>query len=362
MKKFRVLPVSVMLCCFVSCNSYKKNLDTNDIVVKAIQPVIVTEKTLNDSDDPAIWINPSDPSKSLVLGTDKGDTTGGIYVFDLQGKIDHKKTVLNLKRPNNIDIEYGFDYKGKKIDIAVFTERGRKMIRVYSLPDMQELDNGGIKVFEGDSLRDPMGISLYKTSTDIYAIVGRKSGPDGSFLWQYKLYTDANGFVTGKKVRAFGRFSGKKEIESIVVDDVLGYVYYSDETVGVRQFYASPDSSGKELSLFATKGVKNDHEGLSIFPTSGTTGYILLSDQQANRFHIYSREGNKEQPYVHKLLKVVKVAARDSDGSDVTSTPLNETFKHGLFVVMSTDKTFHFYRWEDIAGKTLITDIHLSKN
>lgn len=345
-----------------ACTASKKDLATSDIVTTAIQPVIITEKVLNDSDDPAIWINPEDASKSLVLGTDKGDTTGGIYVFNLQGKIDRQKTVLHLQRPNNIDIEYGFDYNGTKIDIAVFTERGRQMIRVYSLPDMKEIDGGGIKVFVGDSLRDPMGIGLYKNSKDIYAIVGRKSGQDGSFLWQYKLYADAHGIVQAKKVRAFGKFSGKKEIESIVVDDALGYVYYSDETVGVRQFYASADSSGKELSLFATRGVKNDHEGLSIYPTSDKTGYILLSDQQANRFQIFSREGSTGQPHTHKLLKVVKVAAKDSDGSDVTATPLNETFKHGLFVVMSADKTFHYYRWEDIAGKTLISDSKVVKN
>lgn len=342
-----------MLC---GCVGNKKGLDTQDVVRKAVQPAVITEKTLNDTDDPAIWVNAADPSKSLVLGTDKGDTTGGIYVFNLEGKIDREKSVMNLKRPNNIDVEYGFDYQGKKIDIAVFTERGRQMIRVFSLPDMKQIDGGGIKVFEGDSLRDPMGISLYKDSKAIYAVVGRKAGTDGSFLWQYQLYTAADGNVSGKKVRAFGKFSGKKEIEAIVVDDELGYVYYSDETVGVRQFYASPDSSGKELSIFATTGVKNDHEGLSIFPTSQTTGYILLSDQQANRFHIYSREGDAKSPFHHRLLKVVKVAAKDSDGSDVTQVALNETFRHGMFVVMSTDKTFHFYRWEDIAGKTLISE------
>jgi 3-phytase len=61
-------------------------------VNKEVQPAVITEKTPNDTDDPAIWINPTEPSKSLVLGTDKGDTTGGIYVFDLAGKIDHKKS------------------------------------------------------------------------------------------------------------------------------------------------------------------------------------------------------------------------------------------------------------------------------
>lgn len=351
--------LAALLLLLVACSGIKKTADY-EYSRKTVQPALVTEKTLNDTDDPAIWINPKDPAKSLVLGTDKGDTTGGIYVFDLQGKIDRKKSVMNLKRPNNIDVEYGFNYNTTKIDIAVFTERGRQMIRIYSVPDMKEIDGGGIPVFEGDSLRDPMGISLYKApSGEIYAIVGRKSGPDGSFLWQYRLYSSPDGIVKAEKVRAFGRFSGKKEIESIVVDDAMGYVYYSDETVGVRQFFASPDSSGKELSLFATTNVKNDHEGLSVFPTSGNTGYLLLSDQQANRFHIYSREG-VNTPYNHKLLKIVKVAARDSDGSDVTATALNETFKHGLFVVMSTDKTFHYYRWEDLMTKASGSDAKIT--
>lgn len=350
MKRF-ILSISfgtaLLLC---SCGVFKKSHSVGNST--SVQPVVITEQTLNDTDDPAIWINATDPAKSLVLGTDKGDVNGGIYVYDLNGKIDRQRTVLNLKRPNNIDIEYGFKCGDKIIDIAVFTERGKNMIRVFSLPDMKPIDNGGIPVFVGDSLRDPMGISLYKDKAQqVYAIVGRKSGPSDSFLWQYLLSADAKGVVTGKKVRAFGSFSGKKEIESIVVDDALGYVYYSDETVGVRQFHASPDSSNTQLALFATTGVKNDHEGLSIFPLSEKTGYILLSDQQANRFHIYTREGSEGLPYNHKLVQVVNVAAVDSDGSDVTATPLNDTFKHGLFVVMSTDKTFHFYRWEDIAGR-----------
>jgi len=340
-----------------ACSTKKQNTVHGISVGDIIQPAVVTEKSLNDTDDPAIWINPSDPSKSLVLGTDKGDVNGGIYVYTLDGKIDRTRTVLNLKRPNNIDVEYGFNYKNQLIDIAVFTERGRRMIRVFSLPDMKPIDNGGIEVFVGDSMRDPMGIGLYKDpSKDIYAIVGRKTGPSGTFLWQYKLSVNDKGFVVGKKVRAFGTFSGKKEIESIVVDDALGYVYYSDETVGVRQFNVSPDSSNTQLALFATTGVKEDHEGLSIYPTSQNAGYILLSDQQSNQFHIFTREGNEGKPYEHKLVKIVKVAAKDSDGSDVTPVSLNDTFKHGMFVVMSTDKTFHFYRWEDMMdNKKLIS-------
>jgi 3-phytase len=321
-----------------------------------LQPAVVTDTTLNDTDDPAIWINPTDPSQSLVIGTDKGDSTGGLFVFNLDGKLDKVRSVTNMRRPNNVDIEYGLSYLGGTTDIAVCTERGRQMVRVFSLPDMKAIDNGGIPVFEGDSLRDAMGLALYKdaNSGQIYVIVGRKEGTDGSYLWQYKLDADSTGVVKGQLVRKFGTFSGKKEIEAIVVDDELGYVYYSDEQFGVRKYYASPDSGSVQLALFATQNVADDHEGLSIYKASDKTGYILMSDQGANRFHVFPREGTNNSPHDHPLLKVFHVTAMESDGSDVTHLPLNKTFKHGLFVAMSTDKTFHFYRWEDIAGNDLI--------
>ena len=80
---------------FVSCG--KK--------LPVIAPDVITEKTLHDTDDPAIWINKNDASKSIVFGTDK-NTDGAIYAFNLEGKIIEEKTIRNLKRPNNVDLEY----------------------------------------------------------------------------------------------------------------------------------------------------------------------------------------------------------------------------------------------------------------
>jgi 3-phytase len=320
-----------------------------------IQPVFVTDTVRHDTDDPAIWINPADPSKSLVIGTDK-DQDGGLYVFDLKGKI--VKEIHNLKRPNNVDVAYGLMLNGKPTDIAVTTERFTHKLRIFALPDMKPIDNGGLAMFTGDTtdgFRDLMGIALYKSPKGIlYAIVGRKSGPtDGSYIGQYRLNDDGAGQVRATLVRKFGAYSGKKEIESIAVDNELGYVYYSDEGVGVRKYYANPDRGNQELALFAKTGFAEDHEGISIYKTGSGTGYILVSDQGANQFHIFRREGEAGHPNDHKLLKVVRVAAQISDGSDVTSAALGNQFPHGLFVAMSEGKTFHFYRWEDIAGHDL---------
>jgi 3-phytase len=316
-----------------------------------VQPVFVSDSVKHDTDDPAIWINPADPAKSLVLGTDKNED-GALYVFDLQGKMIADKVIRNLQRPNNVDIAYGLILNGKPTDIAVLTERKANKIRVYSLPDMKAIDNGGIAVFTGETERDPMGISLYTRPSDkaIFAIVGRKSGPAENYLWQYKLTDDGKGNVAGNVVRKFGKYSGKKEIESIAVDNELGYIYYSDEQVGVRKYHADPDSSNNELALIPNTGFAEDNEGISIYKTDNKRGYLLVSDQGANKFHIFSREGEKENPHKHNLIRIVKVAAQKSDGSDVTSLALNPTFKKGLFVVMSEGKVFHYYRWEDMIG------------
>ncbi len=327
-------------------------------VTHAIKPVVITEAVKHDTDDPAIWVNAANPSESLVLGTDK-NKDGALYVFDLDGKIIESKVVRGLKRPNNVDVEYGFMLNGKPVDIAVVTERMTNSLRIFTLPDMTPIDGGGIPVYEGETgseFRDLMGIALYKSPADgkVYAIAGRKNGPaDGTYLWQYLLEDNGSGSVSATEVRRFGQFSGQKEIEAIAVDDELGYIYYSDEGIGVRKYYAEPDKGNEELALFATENFSKDHEGISIYNLDNGTGYILVSDQEAGRFHIFSREGSAEDPHRHELLKIVQVSTLDSDGSEITSLPLNEKFKNGLFVAMSSDKTFQYYSWEDLAGDDL---------
>jgi len=334
-----------------------------------VKPTIVTDTVKWDTDDPAIWINPEDASQSLILGTDK-DQDGALYVFNLEGKVIEEKTVHNIKRPNNVDVEYGLSLNGEKVDIAVTTERFENRLRVFSLPDMKEIDNGGI---QAEGLVAPMGISLYKRPSDgaIFAIVSPKEGSTENYLWQFLLKDDGNGNVTAEKVRQFGNFSGIKEIESIAVDDPLGYVYYSDEQYGVRKYYADPDmpDADKELGMIDTKDYWEDNEGISIYPTGDETGYILVSDQSANRFRIYAREGTPAvvdpedpednmpaRPHLHKLIKIIDVSTNNSDGSEATNVNLGPNFPNGIFVAMSDNKTFQIYDWNDIIkGKILDT-------
>jgi len=50
------------------------------------------------ADDPAIWRNVDDPTKSLIIGTDK---RAGLYVFGMDGS---KKFFLPEGELNNVDV------------------------------------------------------------------------------------------------------------------------------------------------------------------------------------------------------------------------------------------------------------------
>ena len=342
MKKITLLSLATIA--LLSCKSSQLAPVRED----ALKPTVVTQPTPHDTDDPAIWIHPKDASKSIIIGTDK-DTDGALYAYDLDGKIIKKSIVL--KRPNNVDIAYGILINGKKTDIAVTTERETNKLRIFSLPDLTPIDNGGIDVFTGEALRDPMGISLYTRKKDnaIFAMVGRKTGPDGTYLWQYLLSDNGNGAVKGEVVRKFGSFSGKKEIEAIAVDNELGYIYYCDEQFGVKKYLADPEAKNdNELALFGQKDFKADNEGIAIYKTGEKTGYILISNQQANTFMVYAREGSGGNPHNHTLLAEIPTSTIECDGADVTNVNLGPKYPNGLFVAMSNGMTFHYYDWNQI--------------
>ena len=342
----RTLQISILMLStlFISCTSSKLAPVRPD----AVKPTIVTQPTPHDTDDPAIWINPEDSSKSLVIGTDK-DTDGGLYMYNLEGRIIKKS--ITLKRPNNVDIAYGLIINGKKTDIAVTTERETNKIRIFKLPELEAIDNGGIDVFTGDAERDPMGVALYTRPSDnaIFAIVGRKTGPSGTYLWQYQLSGKTDGTVAATVVRKFGSFSGKKEIEAIAVDNELGFVYYCDEQEGIKKYGANPESNNNEqLAFFGKDAFKADHEGIAIYKTSATTGYILVSNQQANTFMVYPREGTNGNVNQYPLLAEIPTSTIECDGADATSVNLGGKFPNGMFVAMSNGMTFHFYDWNSI--------------
>ena len=328
-----------VLIIILSLTSCKKQLPE-------IKPTVITDKLPHDSDDPAIWINKQNPEKSIVFGSDKDEVNGGVYAFDLEGKLIKGKSITNISYPNNVDVEYDFKLNDStKTDILVFSEREKHQIRLFSVPDLKPLDNGGFKVFEDETdveMKRPMGISLYKNpkNGNISVIVSRKNGPTENYLHQYEFTSDSIG-IKANLIRKFGKFSGNKEIEAIAVDDALGYVYYSDEGIGVRKYYANPEQGNKELALFGGEHFKDDIEGIAIATYEGDKGYIIVSNQQDHTFNFFKRSDNT-------FVKKLNLGTLETDGCDVTTTALGSKYPNGLFVSMNDEQDFFYHALDSL--------------
>lgn len=332
-----------------------------------LEPASRTAPVPNDPDDPAIWIHPTAPAQSLILGTDKIEKTGGLYVFGLDGKV--RQSFEGIDRPNNVDVEYGFRMPGGATDIAVLTERKQHRLRIFSIDEtgrLTDLAPEGLPVLVGEQgdAGEPMGIALYKRPSDgtIFAIVAPKTGGTDNYLWQYRLDVDTDGRPRATLVRRFGRFSRAGagpgeigEIEAVVVDDAMGFVYYSDERYGIRKYHADPDhpEAARELAVFGTSGFLGDREGLAIYNTGDRTGFIVASDQIPNgsRTKFYPREGTPGNPHDHPEVRTVPTVSDETDGLETTSRAL-PGYPRGLLVMMNaTGRNFLIYDWRALAGE-----------
>jgi 3-phytase len=325
-----------------------------------------TAQLSNDPDDPAIWVHPTDPSRSLMLGTMKvAAPAGAVVAFGMDGQI--RQVISGIDRPNNIDVEYGLQLGGRRVDVAVATERLARQLRIFSLDpaDGRLVDRGGVRVLEGQDgeAGAPMGLALYRRARDgaVFAIVSPKEGPRQGYLWQYQLIDAGGGRPGARFVRRFGNFSAtsireENEIEAVAVDDALGYVYYSDEADGIHKWHADPDhpDAGRELAHFARDGFRGDREGIAIYVLPDGTGYIVCTDQldEDSEYHVYPREGAPGNPHDHsRQIAVLRGGADATDGIEISSSPLGPGLPSGALVAMNSEpRNFLVFRWQDLAG------------
>ena len=309
------------------------------------------------ADDPAIWVHPTRPEKSLVLGTDK---KGGLNVFNLDGR--RTQIVSDGSRPNNVDIIYNFPLGGKTVDLAVAGTRSQKRpgIAFWRIdPENGRLTElGPIPAFKVLGEGEPYGSCVYKSPKDraVYVFVTSKDGD----VEQYRLESDGDASVRGKKVRELKVGS---TTEGCVTDFDLGWLYVGEEKVGIWKYGAEPDS-GSSRTLVARvgdHGLTADVEGLTIYYGPGSKGYLIASSQGASAFQVYERDSP------HRFVLTVDPSAGaisdvgETDGIDVTSAAISPRFPHGLFVCQDGRgkngfQNFKFFAWDEIAGNRLIVD------
>ncbi|MBL8628303.1 MAG: phytase [Rhodospirillaceae bacterium] len=304
------------------------------------------------ADDPAIWVNPQDPSKSVVIGTSKKE---GLYVYDLGAKT--LQFVPN-GRMNNVDLRDKFMLGGREMVLVTASDRTNKAIAILTLdPDTRQLSDVADGLQSTGDLSDPYGLCMYRKdgSEDVYVFVNDPLG----HMKQWKLVATPTGKVRAELVRTF---SFSSQVEGCVADDQSGALYVAEEGVAVWKMGADPSAGDTRASIAAIKDITALHadlEGISIWAGPEGTGYLVLSSQGNNTYAVFERAGSNK--YIGSFAIDAGTTGIDgvseTDGLDVTSTPL-PGFPQGLLVVQDghnvnpvEHQNFKYVSWQDVAAK-----------
>lgn len=306
-----------------------------------VTAVVETEPSGGDPDDIAIWIHPEDPSASRILSTDK---SLGFFVYDLDGAIVQSLTGY---APDNVDLRGGFAHDGETITLATAVDRNDDSLVLLGVDEdgvVGELAGVGTEIDFGDLY----GSCMYASASGTYVFVNAKSG-------EYRQYalSSVDGAIEVEHVRTF---EVESQPEGCVADDALGVLYLGEEQGGVFRIGAEPGDGTEETLVDAVGGghLFADVEGMTIYETGPTTGYLLVSSQGSDTYVVYDRVAPNAYITSFRIGAGAIDAATDSDGIDVVEQSLGGRFASGLFVAQddhNEDFTVNFklVPWGDIA-------------
>jgi 3-phytase len=346
-----------------------------------------------DADDPAIWVNRRDRSRSLVLGTAKN---AGLQVFDLRGRLVQSIAAPPAPTPedepgrfNNVDIVTGFRLGGRTVDLAVVSDRGRDQIRSYVIEpatgrlrdvtapgvpfafaadqgevDEQETVYGLTTYVDRDGTAYAVGTRRHTTEVGLFRLVAR----DGRVTYRRVDTVTLPATFRLPDGRSWGPCEDPGEgpqLEGLVVDEATLTLYAAQEDVGLwrlrlghgrfagvprtvertREFGvpARFDLATEECTVSGPDPgfggrIAADVEGLTIYPTGRRSGTLLVSSQGDDTFYTYDRQTSRPRRHFSVVEGRATDGSQDCDGADTVSTPL-PGYPHGLLVVQDGDNT-----------------------
>ena len=295
------------------------------------------------ADDPAIWVHPTDPGKSLIIGTDK---LRGLEVYRLDGS---RIQDLPTGRLNNVDLRQGVQWGTTTVDLAIASNRSNRSIEVFLI----DRADGTIRHSQADRiplrLREPYGICMYHDakSKRVFAFVNDKDGRYQQFL-----------MAPQGRSTLVREFRTKTQPEGCVVDDEKGVLFIGEEVRGVWKIGADPDATPLLTPIVKVgSGLRADVEGLTLIE-SESGKYLVVSSQGNNTFVVFAATG------LHERVGRFRIAlsrdqtidgAQRTDGVAAVGGSFGELYTHGILVVQDGRNThpreaqnFKIVSWREI--------------
>jgi 3-phytase len=332
---------SILLCCAAVLTACSPASDTKTtstesaagaatIVALRETPAVGQAQDEDAADDPAIWVDPVDPTQSRIIGTDK---KGGLYVYDLQAK---ELQFVQAGLVNNVDLRDGFQFADGMAPIVVASDRDDQTIAVFRFdPAARQLNPTQIAAIPS-GFPEVYGICLFRTQAGAMHVIATSAL---GAVKQWELTARANG-IDAKEVRSFELGS---IAEGCIADDATGSLFIAEENVGIWRLAADPalgdmrtmiDKAGEGGHLTA------DVEGLAIYDGPNRSGYLIASSQGSDEFAVYERTEDNAYLGSFKIGSGNGIdAVTGTDGLEVSSVSMGPEFPGGLVVVQDDENT-----------------------
>lgn len=316
------------------------------VEIEAVLETASVAGTGDAADDPAVWVS-DNPADSLIFGTDKDN---GVYVYTLTGA---EHAYLPEGRLNNVDVRYDFALGDRVVDIAGASDRSNIGIAFFFIdPDTRDVSYAGAVPL--DNIVEPYGFCFYRSRQDgeLYAFVSDKD--PGTFV---QVRVGWNGeSVTAEEVR---RVTLGTIAEGCVADERTGTVYMNEENVGVWMMGAEPTDPAEPVQIAAVDGqqLSADAEGAALLPRGETGGWLVVSSQSDNAYVAYDLETHA---FVTRF-RIVDGAVdgvTHTDGLDISTANLGETFPGGIFVVQDDENETggQNFKFVDLRSLTVVLE------
>ena len=292
-------------------------------------------------DDMAIWVNETDPTKSLILVTLKGSNQKpvketGLLVYSLDGE---QVQFLPGGTPNNIDIRY----LNNRLDNT--TGEVIAVIHWFSGDvTLHSIDSETLKIATIDHERlisgvpKLAGICLYQAPTNgtIYYIVTGKEGDVALFLIEPGLQSH----------RLISRFTLESGTEGCAVDDNRQALYVAEESTGVWRFDLKKNTL-ESPQLVAKTGffepLTEDVEGITLYASNDSEGYLFISSQGNDEYAVIDRASHAHIANfsITESIDLDKKidGTTHTDGIDLTTANLGLEFPSGVFIAQDDSNT-----------------------
>ncbi|MBQ4833140.1 phytase [Pseudoalteromonas sp. MMG010] len=297
------------------------------------------------ADDPAIWVHPNTPDKSLILGTDK---RRGLMVYNLQGMLQQS---IEVGRLNNVDIRQNTHINNPTNTLIAASNRTTNSISLFSV----DTNNTVFHLSEVTTNLDEIyGLCMYSSRSGHYVFVNDKSG----LYQQYKI-TQNGSNLKGALVR---EFSLPSQPEGCSADDERGQLFAGEEDAGIWFINAEPDADTAPIMLQTiNEQLVDDVEGMEIYQ-SDNTRYLVVSSQGDHSYVVYKIFGTTAKPSLVFSGKFNIIAnlnnaidgVSETDGLTVTAKAL-PGYPEGILIVQDgynrmpqQPQNFKIIDWRDV--------------